>query len=131
MQAIAKRRVRFQHQYRTFAFALNRSSLRTPGVSHARFPAFARGQPLLVSGGNDGQILLWDWTAVSDALAGRRGETTTKTKASPSGAEVGMGAAARVIAEAAHGRKVRMRLARCRLNAAILLPGLFRRSPLP
>jgi len=26
-----------------------------------RFPAFAAGAPLLVSGGIDGRVLLWDW----------------------------------------------------------------------
>jgi hypothetical protein len=53
-------------------------------ASHAAFPAFAAGAPLLLSAGNDGRALLWDWGAY---VAG--------TQAAP-----------RVAAEAQHGAKV-------------------------
>ena len=53
-------------------------------VAHAAFPAFGAGAPLLLSAGNDGRALLWDWGAYV----------------------AGDAAAPRVAAEAAHGAKV-------------------------
>ena len=35
----------------------------TASASHVAFPAFADGAPLLLSAGNDGAALLWDWGA--------------------------------------------------------------------
>ena len=57
------------------------------------FPRFAVGRPLLVSGGNDGRVLLWDYGAA--------------VRAARDGAEGGA-CAPRVVVEVAHGRKARM-----------------------
>jgi hypothetical protein len=56
----------------------------TACAAHACFPAFAAGAPLLLSAGNDGRALLWDWGAYV----------------------AGDAAAPRVLATAAHGAKI-------------------------
>ena len=56
----------------------------TACASHASFPAFARGAPLLLSAANDGRALLWEWGAYV----------------------AGDASAPRVAAQAAHGAKV-------------------------
>lgn len=101
-------RLRLRARARVSAHAQGRGSLtaappaRAAGVSHACFPSFSGGRPLLLSGGNDGRVLLWDWAGVSGALAGRA------EGRAPSG-EAGGAAAptARVVAEVGHGRKAR------------------------
>lgn len=79
------------------------------GVAHARFPSFSQGRPLLVSGGNDGRVLLWDWAGVSDALGGRAEAKKPKGAAAASSAGGSSAPVARVVTEAGHGRKARRR----------------------
>lgn len=86
-------------------------SARSIGVAHARFPSFAQGRPLLVSAGNDGRVLLWDWAGVSESLSGKE---ALKVAAGAAGGGASPAAVASVVAEVQNGRKAR-RDSDCRL----------------
>ena len=50
----------------------------TSCAAHVSFPAFSRGQPLVLSAGNDGRALLWDWGAY---VAGNTAQPTVVAQA--------------------------------------------------